>query len=276
MDDRGYTHEELELLVSAYALDALEPDEAAAVAEHLAQCEGCREAFDAALETAALLALHADGAEPPAELRERILTAARATPQEPAVAGAPAVAPLAEAPAPAVAPAAAAVPPERRRRRFREVFTPSRNFAAAFAIAAALLGVLYLSERNTNDQLRSERDASALVGQVLAAPGAHVVALTGPGGSTGGAVLVSDQHKPVVVADLLPAPPGKIWEVWTIPADGKPVSAALMRGGDQNVVQLPENVPDGTTIAITPEPDDGTQHAAPTGPIALSGGVSNS
>jgi len=275
MDGRGYTHEELELLVSAYALDALEPDEAAAVAEHLEQCEGCRAAFDAALETAALLALHADGAEPPVELRERILTAARATPQEAVVAAAPAAPALAEAPEPAVAPAAAA-PPERRRKRFREVFTPSRNFAAAFAIAAGLLGVLYLSERNTNDQLRSERDASALVGQVLAAPGAHVVALTGPGGSTGGAVLVSDQHKPVVVADLLPAPPGKIWEVWTIPSDGKPQSAALMRGGDQNVVQLPDNVPDGTTIAITPEPDDGTQHAAPTGPIALSGGVSNS
>jgi anti-sigma-K factor RskA len=270
MDARGYTHEELELLVSLHALDALEPDEAAAVTAHLTECPSCRAAFDDALETAAMLALSVPGAEPPADLRERIMVAALGTPQEPADVVAAAV------PAEPVGGPAAPADPARRRRRFREVFTPSRNFAAAFAIAAGLLGVLYLSERDTNDQLRSERDASALVGQVLAAPGARVVALTGPGGANGGAVLVSDQHKPVVVADLLPAPPGKIWEVWTIPADGKPVSAALMKGGAQNVVQLPENVPDGTTIAITPEPDDGTQHAGPTGPIALSGGVSNS
>jgi anti-sigma-K factor RskA len=275
MDPHAYTHEELEVLVSLHALDALEPDEAAAVEAHLADCEACRTAYDAALETAGMLALSAPDATPPAELRERILTAARAVPQEPVVEAAAVVPLSAEPVAPTAEPAPAAAP-KRQRRRFREVFTPSRNFAAAFAIAAALLGVLYLSERSTNDQLRSERDASALVGQVLAAPGAHVVALSGPGGSTGGAVLVSDDHKPVVVADLLPAPPGKVWEVWTIPADGTPASAALMKGGDQNVVQLPENVPPGTTIAITPEPDDGTQHRAPTGPIALSGGVGNS
>jgi anti-sigma-K factor RskA len=269
-----YTHEELEMLVSAHALDALDADEAAAVQAHLDGCESCRAAFDEAIETAALLATSAPGAEPPPALRERILTAARTTPQDPPLVVAEVV-PEPVAPEPVVTPAAAAAP-ARQRKRFREVFTPSRNFAAAFAIAAALLGVLWLSERNTADQLRAERNASALVGQVLAAPGAQVVALTGPGGATGGAVLVSDQHKPVVVADLLPAPPGKIWEVWTIPADGKPVSAALMKGGDQNVVQLPESVPDGTTIAITAEPDDGTQHEAPTGQIALSGGVSNS
>jgi anti-sigma-K factor RskA len=266
-----YTHEELEMLVSAHALDALEPDEAAVVEAHLTGCESCRAAFDEAIETAALLAASAPGAAPPPALRDRILTAARTTPQEPPLVVSEA------APEPAAAPEAvpaAAAAPARQRKRFREVFTPSRNFAAAFAIAAALFGVLWLSERDTADQLRSERDASALVGQVLAAPGAQVVALTGPGGATGGAVLVSDEHKPVVVADLLPAPPGKIWEVWTIPAGGQPVSAALMKGGDQNVVQLPASVPDGTTIAITAEPDDGTQHAAPTGQIALSGGVS--
>src|SRR4051794_31251347 len=127
MDRAGaYTHEELEVLVSAHALDALEPAEADAVQEHLAGCASCRAAFDEALETAAALALSVPGAEPPADLRDRILTAARATPQE--------------SPAPAAAVAAAV---ERKpRRRFREVFTPSRNFAAAFALAAALLGVL--------------------------------------------------------------------------------------------------------------------------------------
>src|SRR4051794_230621 len=166
MDARGHTHEELQLLVSLHALDALEPDEAAAVAAHLTDCDACRTAFDEALETAAMLALTAPGAEPPAGLRERILTSARATPQD----AVQVAAPVTTAGPAVAAPAAPAPVPDRPRRRFREVFTPSRNFAAAFAIAAGLLGVLYLSERSTNDQLRSERAASALVGQVLAAP----------------------------------------------------------------------------------------------------------
>ena len=138
MDPAGaYTHEELEVLVSAHALDALEPGEADAVQAHLAGCASCRAAFDEALETAAALALSVPGAEPPADLRDRILTVARATPQE--------------APEPV---AAVAAPVDRKpRRRFTEIFTPSRNFAAAFAIAAVLFGVLFLSERDRAGKL---------------------------------------------------------------------------------------------------------------------------
>ena len=160
MDVGSYTHDELEVLVSAHALDALDRADAAAVDAHLAGCETCRAAFDEALETAAALALSVPPAEPPADLRERILVAARATPQEHPAAS----------PAFADAPAAAA---RRPRRRFAEIFTPSRNFAAAFAIATALLGVLYVAERDKTSTLQAERDSSALVSQALAAPGAH-------------------------------------------------------------------------------------------------------
>lgn len=257
MDPAGsYTHEELEVLVSAHALDALEPAEAEAVQAHLAGCAPCRAAFDEALETAAALAMGVPGAEPPADLRDRILSAARATPQA------------------SPAPAAAAPVVARPRRRFTEIFTPSHNFAAAFALAAGLLGVLYLSERSRASDLEAQRDASALVSHAIAAPGARVVALSGPGGTGGGAVVLAADRKPLVVADLLPAPPGKVWEVWTIPPDGKPVSVGLMRGGPENVVELSQPLDPAATVAITPEPDDGTPHAGPTGTIALSGGLS--
>ena len=46
-----------------------------------------------------------------------------------------------------------------------------------------------------------------------------------------------------------------------------------MQGGSDNVLQLQDPVSSGTTVAITAEPDDGTQHGGPTGSIALSGGV---
>jgi hypothetical protein len=273
MDAAAYTHEELEVLVSAHALDALEPAEAEAVQAHLAGCASCRAAFDDALETAAALAMGVPGADPPADLRDRILAAARVTPQEDAVAD-PAPAPAGAAPTAAVPPTEAVASVARPRRSFRQIFTPSRNFAAAFAVAAALFGVLFNSERNRADDLASQQASAALVSEALSAPGTRVVTLSGAGGQGGGAIVVAADRKPLVVADLLPAPPGKVWEIWTIPPDGKPVSAGLMHGGPESVLQLPGPLEPATTVAITAEPDDGTQHAGPTGSIALSGGLS--
>jgi anti-sigma-K factor RskA len=264
MDAPAYTHEELEVLVSAHALDSLEPAEAEAVQAHLAGCASCRAEFDEALETVAALAMGVPEAVPPADLRDRILAAARVTPQDniaPEVAVEPAPAPVA---APASAP----------RRSFSQIVTPSRSLAGAFALAAALFGVLFFSERDRADDLESQQTASALVSEALSAPGTRVVTLAGPGGAGGGALVVAADRKPLLVADLLPPPRGKVWEVWTIPPAGKPVSAGLMHGGPEGVLELPGPLEPATTVAITAEPDDGTRHAGPTGSIALSGGVS--
>ncbi len=65
-------------LTAAYALDALEPEEARGYEEHLAGCERCREEL-ASLQTAAgALAYAVEPARPPESLRGRILDAARA------------------------------------------------------------------------------------------------------------------------------------------------------------------------------------------------------
>jgi anti-sigma-K factor RskA len=65
-------------LTAAYALDALEPDEARAYEEHLAGCERCREELATLQATAGSLAYAAEAVTPPSDLRERILSAARA------------------------------------------------------------------------------------------------------------------------------------------------------------------------------------------------------
>jgi anti-sigma factor RsiW len=65
-------------LTAAYALDALEPDEARAYEAHLAGCERCQEELASLTTTAGSLAFAAGPAEPPPALRERILHAARA------------------------------------------------------------------------------------------------------------------------------------------------------------------------------------------------------
>jgi anti-sigma-K factor RskA len=63
-------------LTAAYALDALDPDEAEAYERHLSQCEECREQLAELNETAASLAFAAVAPAPPARLRESILDAA--------------------------------------------------------------------------------------------------------------------------------------------------------------------------------------------------------
>jgi anti-sigma-K factor RskA len=65
-------------LTAAYALDALDPDEAAAYERHLSQCEECREQLAELNETAASLAFGAVAPAPPERLRASILDAAAA------------------------------------------------------------------------------------------------------------------------------------------------------------------------------------------------------
>jgi anti-sigma-K factor RskA len=65
-------------LTAAYALDALDPDEAEAYERHLSQCEECRAQLAELNETAANLAFAAVAPTPPARLRASILDAAAA------------------------------------------------------------------------------------------------------------------------------------------------------------------------------------------------------
>ena len=65
-------------LTAAYALDALDPDEAEAYERHLSQCEECREQLAELNGTAAALAFGTVAPAPPARLRASILEAAAA------------------------------------------------------------------------------------------------------------------------------------------------------------------------------------------------------
>ena len=65
-------------LTAAYALDALDPDEAEAYERHLGQCEECREQLAELNGAAANLAFGAVAPVPPARLRVSILDAAAA------------------------------------------------------------------------------------------------------------------------------------------------------------------------------------------------------
>jgi anti-sigma-K factor RskA len=72
------TSDDLHDLTAAYALDALDPDERRAFEEHLGDCDHCRAELAALGETVGALAVAAGGAVPAPDLRERIVSAARA------------------------------------------------------------------------------------------------------------------------------------------------------------------------------------------------------
>jgi anti-sigma-K factor RskA len=72
---------EIHDLTAAYALDALDPEDRWTYERHLDTCQRCREEVVTLRETASELAYAAEGPEPPAELRERILAAARTEPR---------------------------------------------------------------------------------------------------------------------------------------------------------------------------------------------------
>lgn len=65
-------------LTAAYALDALEPEEADAYERHLSRCEECREQLAELNETSAALAFGTVAPAPPPGLRESLLDAAAA------------------------------------------------------------------------------------------------------------------------------------------------------------------------------------------------------
>ena len=224
----GTVHE----LSAAYALDALDADEAEAFEVHLAQCERCRTELAALSEAAVALAWAVEAPRPPAGLRGSILEAAAAE-------------------------------------RVNVVSLPSRRpwalrataaVAAVAACAAIGLGVWAATLSHSLSSERAKQASAATAVQILADPATRRVALNG----RSGVVAVDPAGRGVLVVQRLPrAVSGKTYEAWVIPAGGKPKSAGLFRGGGpQTVVKLSQTVPRGAVVAATLERAGGA--SAPT------------
>jgi anti-sigma-K factor RskA len=217
-------HEELESSIAAWVLGATEPAEAEAISAHVDSCAGCREVAQRLRRVVGVLPLSVEDVTPPARLRDRVLAAAGAR---------------IEAPAAVV-----------RRPRWRPT-PPPIGFVrrmpvyamAAVAVVALLLGVI--------------------VGQVAVRPqpGSEVAryTLTGHQDLSGARASVIDLRADgVALVDFsgLPAPgPGRVYEVWLIPAKGSPVAAAVFvpDGNGAKVVVVNQSLSGYTQMAVTEE-----------------------
>jgi anti-sigma-K factor RskA len=230
----GGLHDEL----AAYALDALDEREREAFEAHLADCGECRAELAGFRETVSLLAEGVEGPAPPDALRERILEQARK-----------------ERPSQSVV-----VLRPRRALRLTAI-------AAAAAVAVAIgLGAWAASLSSSLDSERSARAVEARAAAILVDADSTRV----PMGERGELVRGPDGESVLVVRNLAPAPEGKTYEAWVIDAGG-PVKAGLFEGGGQEIVLLEEPVAEGSMVAVTLEPEGGSDQ--PTGDILFGSGA---
>jgi anti-sigma-K factor RskA len=228
---------DLHELVAPYALDALDAGERERFERHLAECERCGARLAEFQEAAGALAFAAEGPEPPASLRGRILEEARKE-----SAGKVVAFPRKRWALPAVA-----------------------TIAAVAAFAAVGLGIWATSLSHSLDRERSAKARYARAVELIG-EGAQVKALAS--GKGGLVVAPGGGNAALVVCGLASAPAGKTYEAWVI--EGKtPRPAGLFRGGSGCAppVLLDREVPTGAIVAVTLEREGGAQ--APTGPILL-------
>jgi anti-sigma factor RsiW len=261
------THAEIEELLGAYALDAVEPGEARVVADHLQECPRCRAELAAHREVAGLLGNA--GGEAPVGLWERIsgeLSLEHALQPEPPVLGPVRL----EVPG-ANVPLAA---PSRRVRRLPAVSLALGGLAAALALVVGLLSV---KVSNLDTQVTDIRSAVATNGVAQQA----ALAVANPQHRS--VELRSVGHSPLALLVALPdgqaywittgpmpeLPADQTYQLWAAVA-GRIVSIGLLGRAPSDVpVQVTTNM---TKFMVTAEPLGGTTR--PTSAVVVAGSPS--
>ncbi len=225
-------------LSGAYALDALEGGaERDRFTRHLNRCQSCAGEIRGFREVATAMAFAA-AAEPPPELRDRVLAAAARTRQ---------------------------LPPEVRthaRPRRTRAWVPwvpwlSGAIATASIVVAVLFGFAQAHTQQELNQVRAENQAIALV---LSAPQVRLLTHSTSKGGVATVVLAADRHQLVVTTNGLPAlPAGKVYQLWLI-GKTKIVSAGLLPASTsgQTPPVLASGVVKGDTLGLTVEPAPGS------------------
>jgi len=215
-------------LTAAYALDALDPEDAREYEAHLARCERCRDELASLSEAAGALAYATEAPPPPPELRARILQQARRE--------RPNVVPL----------------------RPRWV-VPVAAAAAVAAVAAIVLGIWAASLSSKLDSRTEALNDQQRITAVLSDPSSRRNAFEDDRGT----LVVSPSGDAVLVMNRLAAArPGRTYEAWIASGASPEPAGTFDGGGDVSVVLLGRRVPQDAAVMLTVERDGGAD--APT------------
>lgn len=282
-------HEEYKELLALSAIDA-DCEERRALEAHLASCADCRAEQREMRDAAAALALAAPPVIPSPDLRSRVLTSLKTTPQESR--GVDARSANTTRGGLKVVSLEAA----RDHRRARTLLNRPAFALAASLILCALAALSFvLWQRNgalksqlatlsttlnqQQDELaarNSELERTRRERELLSSPEAHASELAGtPAAVSARARLVFDARTGeamLIAMNLPPAPAGKAYQLWFI-ADGKPLPGSVFTTDAQGRAEMHEQIPTAgrraQIFAVTLEPASGVQ--SPTGEMILKG-----
>jgi len=250
------THEEIQELLGAYALDAVEPDEAEAIDHHLEGCPRCRAEVEGHREVASMLGN--SGGDAPDGLWDRIASQLEETPP-------PMRLDLPEGPA-TVTPLA-----PRRRERTNRVITAALGAAAALAIA--VLGAQVVDQQQQLDDMESavgEATLQAAANRAFDDPDALKVQLQSPDGEvTARAVVLPDGSGFLVAHELPQLDADRTYQLWGDTGTGSLVSLGLL--GDDPAVVAFEAGTDLDALAVTDEEAGGVVRSQ--NPAVIAGSV---
>jgi Anti-sigma-K factor rskA len=228
--DRELTPDEIAELLPAYALDAVDDDEVAAVDAYLLSHPEARDTVADFQVTASMLA-HAGG-QPPEGVWERLESIIATTPPPRRVV-------LPSVLSPRSAPVHESARSDRR----------WRWLAAAAAVVALVFGGLWLVDRS-DDGGGAATDTAALARTAATSPGARHATLTDQGGNALATAIVTADGSGYLTSELPPAPAGHTYQLWGITRTGT-ISLGVL-GRDPGTIAFKAAVPTAS-LAITTE-----------------------
>ncbi|MEV4899984.1 anti-sigma factor [Citricoccus sp. NPDC055426] len=250
-------------LLAAWALDAVDGQERRDLERRLEADPGLRDRADALNGTVARLAASTP-AEPPAGLRDRVLGAVAGTEVDGTqVDGIGQDAQQGSG-------------PERSRPadldRHRAQRRPDRNrwwVTVASAAAAAVVAVgLLVTQPWAEAPGISEGEQVTALEQVLQVDGAQRLESDVAGGGAAEVAMAPNGEAVLAVRDLPDPAEGHDYQLWTIQGEEPPQPAGLLQVQDGRALVRMQQVPAGAAMAVTVEPDGGSE-APTTEPIVV-------
>lgn len=215
MSDQMNCHE-VDELIGAFALGAMDAKEEVALRAHLATCDQPHAELHEALGAGLLLAASLDPVSPQPAVRDRLMATIERTPQalQPDV--------------------AAAQPAARRSRREWRSIGVARPLALAAVVALLAVGLWNVSLQS---QL-AQRDATLRAVASAIAGGDAAFRVDGSAGR-GYVVDTPGEGAAFVVADLRALSADRLYELWLIDAEGTPVAVGTFNPTDAAVTVVP-------------------------------------
>lgn len=214
---------DLHTLSGAYALDALNAEEAAEFRKHLEECAACRDEVRELREAAARMGAR-EAMAPPSHMRAKVLAAADKLPQLP-----PKVTPI---------------------ERARSSRWSQRVLGAAAALVVVVGGVIGVSQLIDDDT-----QLPAAVSQVFESPDVRKAAIRTDHGTIRVAASPSRNEMALDTRDLAPLEEDSVYQLWSV-LDGTPTSAGVLEDAAAGIA-MPMPSPEAS-VAITVEPAGGS------------------